>query len=270
MMPTVPPTMPHKVHADCHDERRFHDAAVVAAKKVQHCLLPHTLPSLAGWEFAAYSSPALDVTGDYLDVIELTCGKLALALGDVSGKGLGAGLVMACLHAYLHSRLPAAASDLPGLLSELNAYLLKATPPDMFVSLFLGVLDVSTGTLSYLNAGHPPPFLFGAATAAVELKEAGLLLGIFDEPAREALCVTLPPGSLFVLFSDGVTEARNAQDQSFHSRRLVQSLLGGPWGARPSVDRVVAALRSFVGTAEQSDDQSILIVNRSPCSRCTP
>jgi sigma-B regulation protein RsbU (phosphoserine phosphatase) len=228
------------------------------------------MPVLVGWEFAAYGSPAQEVTGDYLDLFELSRGQVALALGDVSGKGLGAGLVMACLHAYLHSRLPAGASDLPGLMGELNAYLLKATPPDLFVSLFLGVLDIPTGVLSYVNAGHPPPLLFAETTAPQELSEAGSLLGIFDELAQAARRVTLPSGSLLLLFSDGVTEARNPHGQTFHMRRLVEALRGGPWRARAAVQRVVDEVGAFVEAACQSDDRSLLAVHRCPVRGTSP
>ncbi len=261
-MPTELPTNPHQVHANHNGASHHHAAALAAARKVQQSLFPRSMPNLTGWEFAAYGSPAQEVTGDYLDIFELSRGQVALALGDVSGKGLGAGLVMACLHAYLHSRLPAGASDLPGLLREMNTYLLEATPPDLFVSLFLGVLDVGTGMLSYVNAGHPPPLLFAEATPRVELNHVGTLLGIFDEPVWEARCVTLSPGSLLVSFSDGVTEARNPHGQAFHTRRLVETLQGGPWSARAAVDRVVVEVRDFVGTTAQSDDRTILAVHR--------
>jgi sigma-B regulation protein RsbU (phosphoserine phosphatase) len=263
-MSSVLPTVPHQLHADHNGKPHHHDAVVAAARKVQESLFPRPMPDLAGWEFASYSSPAQEVTGDYLDVFELSPGQVALALGDVSGKGLGAGLVMACLHGFLHGRLPAAPSDLPRLMREMNTYLLQATPPDVFVSLFLGVLDVATGALSYVNAGHPPPLLLADSAAPVELNEAGSLLGIFDNPARESVRVTLPPGSLLVLFSDGVTEARNRHDQPFHARRLAEVLRGAPRSARAAVRSVVEAVRSFVGPARQSDDQSVLAVHRRP------
>ena len=133
-----------------------------AASRVQQKLFPERMPEVPGWEFAGLCRPARMLAGDYYDVFALTPGHVGLALGDVAGKGLGPSLVMASLHAMVRSRLASYSGALPGLMQELNQYLLRSLPEDMFVTLFLGVLHERSGRLSYVNAGHPHPLLVTA------------------------------------------------------------------------------------------------------------
>src|SRR6516165_5841808 len=117
------------------------------------------MPEAPGWQFAGLCRPARMLAGDYYDVFDLTPGHVGLALGDVAGKGVGPSLVMASLHAMIRSRLAHYCGDLPRLMHELNQYLFASLPEDMFVTLFLGVLDERTGRLRYVNAGHGHPIL---------------------------------------------------------------------------------------------------------------
>jgi sigma-B regulation protein RsbU (phosphoserine phosphatase) len=125
------------------------------AREVQDCLFPQAVPVHSGWEFAAVCRPARMLAGDYYDLFEVQPGQVTVALGDVMGKGLGAALVMAELHALVRNRFRHGPVDLAGLMEELNDELLISTPPDLFVTLFLGVLNLDTAEFHYVNAGHP-------------------------------------------------------------------------------------------------------------------
>jgi sigma-B regulation protein RsbU (phosphoserine phosphatase) len=198
------------------------------ARRVQQHLFPRELPRPAGWDVAATCLPAQVVAGDYLDVWWLGADRLALALGDVAGKGFGPALVMAGLRALVRSRLPHGVRDLAGLTRELNDYLLGSTPDDLFVTLFLGVLDVSTGRLRYVNAGHPPPVLVASPPAGEVRRctEGGTILGVCPGADFDVGQAELEPGSLLALFSDGITEASDRDGKSFHEGRIVETLQG--------------------------------------------
>src|SRR5262249_62072222 len=128
-----------------------HRGAREAAWTAQQNLFPRQLPAAPGWEFAAACRPARAVAGDYYDLFKAAPGRLAVALGDVAGKGLGPALVMAGLHALVRCRLSQMSDRLPALVEELNPYLLGSTPADLFVTLFLAVLDAPTGRLRYVH-----------------------------------------------------------------------------------------------------------------------
>jgi serine phosphatase RsbU (regulator of sigma subunit) len=223
------------------------------ARQVQHGLFPRQLPHVPGWEFAALCRPARVVAGDYHDLFALAPGRLAVVLGDVSGKGLGPALVMEGLHALVRCRLPERAADLGGFLTELNGYLLATLPEWMFVMLFLSVLDVGTGRLGYANAGHPAPLLLpGREEDPLELAEGGTVLGILPEADYRVGRAYLRPGSLMVLFSDGLTEARDGGGQMFRKWRVAE-LLHGAWGwpATSVAGQLLAGVERFTAGAEQ-------------------
>jgi serine phosphatase RsbU (regulator of sigma subunit) len=234
------------------------------ARQVQLCLFPRELPQVPGWEVAAAWRPARVVSGDYYDLFEVRPGVLAVALGDVSGKGLGPALVMAGLRALVRSRLPGWAADLSGLLREVNEYLLESTPEETFVTLFLAVLEVETGRLRYVNAGHLAPLvLAGSAAAEPMALSGGPVLGVFpgaDFPEGQA---GLRAGSLLALFSDGLTEARDAQGRMFHQRRVVEALWARQEGsAARSLERLLREVEVFRGPREPADDVSVILLRR--------
>jgi sigma-B regulation protein RsbU (phosphoserine phosphatase) len=249
--------LPHGAHGWSH--------ALEAARRVQEHLFPRELPRTAGWDVAAAWRPARIVAGDYLDVFWLGTNHLALALGDVAGKGLGPALVMAGLRALVRSRLPQRSSDLAGLMAELSDYLLASTPDDLFVTLFLGVLEVSTGRFQYVNAGHLPPlFLDGLAVGNVRrLTEGGTVLGAFPGVHFDQGQAALQPGSLLTLFSDGITEATDRTGKMFHERRVVEGLQGASGEASATtLARLLEGLERFTGAREPADDVSLILLRR--------
>lgn len=235
------------------------------ARRVQQHLVPQELPRPAGWNVAAAWRPAQVVAGDYLDVFGLGADHLALALGDVAGKGLGPALVMAGLRAVVRSRLPYRTGDLAGLMGELNDYLIASTPDDLFVTLFLGVLDASTGQLRYVNAGHLPPLVVAGPPAdeVRRLTEGGTVLGVSPGADFEEGQVELKPGSHLALFSDGITEAANRAGRMFHERRIVEALQDPlDESSARTVARLLEGLERFTEGKEQEDDVSLILLQR--------
>jgi sigma-B regulation protein RsbU (phosphoserine phosphatase) len=235
-----------------------------AASRVQQKLFPERMPEAPGWEFAGLCRPARMLAGDYYDVFDLAPGQVGLALGDVAGKGLGPSLIMASLHAMVRSRLAQYARDLPRLMQELNQYLIASIPDDMFVTLFLGVLDERTGRLSYVNAGHPHPLVVTAeGQTPVRLTTADALLGVLPAVRYAEGQVQLPPGSMLALFSDGITDARDAMGQSFQELRIIELLSGAAsFPAATVLARILAAVERFVGVSELRDDMAVLVIRR--------
>jgi sigma-B regulation protein RsbU (phosphoserine phosphatase) len=240
----------------------FHE--LETARHVQQHLFPRDLPRVPGWDWAGLCRPARAVAGDYYDLFEAAPGQVAVALGDVSGKGLGPALIMASLHALIRSRLSHRLADLPGLLAELDRYLLAVTPDDMFVTLFLGVLDVRTGRLRYVNAGHPAPVLIaGQGGEPHRLDVGGTILGILPGAGYEEGTAELGPESVLALFSDGVTESRNAERELFGEQRLVRVLrTAGMAPPTAVVGRLLDAVAEFTGPTEPADDISLVVVRR--------
>jgi sigma-B regulation protein RsbU (phosphoserine phosphatase) len=234
------------------------------ARHVQQHLFPRDLPCVPGWDWAGRCRPARAVAGDYYDLFEAAPGHVAVALGDVSGKGLGPALIMVSLHALVRSRLPHRLADLPGLVAELDRYLRALTPEAMFVTLFLGVLDVRTGRLRYVNAGHPAPFLFeGQVGEARRLSAGGTVLGILPGADWEEGAADLGRGSVLALFSDGISDAENGDGARFGEARVGAALrASGALPAAAVLERLLEAVARFTGSAEPADDLSLVVIRR--------
>ena len=234
------------------------------AREVQRNLFPKDLPQAEGWEFAAICRPARATGGDYYDMFAIDSEHVAFALGDVSGKGLGPSLVMASVQSMVRSGLRRKGTELSNLMGELNDHLLESTSPEMFITLFIGVLNVKTGHVRFVNGGHPPPVLVAKQGAAsIRLEERSIMVGIlpgFEYREGEA---HLEAGSSLVLFSDGVTEAAATIEEMFGEERLLEVLNKAGGGAASAIlDSVLEAVDGFTGPAEQSDDISLVVIRR--------
>jgi sigma-B regulation protein RsbU (phosphoserine phosphatase) len=260
---TSPAGLPHPDSSYRLQEANSWSHDLETARRIQQHLFPQKLPRPDGWDVAAAFRPARVVAGDYLDLFWLGNDHLAVALGDVAGKGLGPALVMAGLRALVRSRLPHQACDLAGLLEEFNDYLLDSTPDDLFVTLFLGVLEVPTGRLRYANAGHLPPLVLAgpAEWEAMRLSERGTVLGMFPRAEFGEGRVRLRPGCLLSVFSDGLTEATDRDGKMFHERRVVEDLQGA-WGQSSDemLARLLGNLEQFTQGKEQEDDISVILL----------
>jgi sigma-B regulation protein RsbU (phosphoserine phosphatase) len=231
------------------------------ARDVQVGLLPRKRPAIDGLDYDGTCRMAREVGGDYFDFLDLGAGRLGLALGDISGKGVSAALLMASLQALLRSRARQLADAPASLVTQVNESLAESTDPSKFATFFYAVYDSATHALRYVNAGHNPPFLLRAGTTVVSrLRPTGMALG-FDAGAAYAEGVeTLAPGDLLLAFTDGLSEALNEQGEEFGEARAAGLLVGNRHLAAGDLQRLfIAELEAFCGSARQHDDVTIVV-----------
>jgi len=236
------------------------------ARQVQLALLPRTHPQPEGWSLFSYMRPANDVGADLVDYIPLPEERLGVVLGDVAGKGLGAALLTAKLQATLRALVPGCPS-LRDLGAQVNDILHQDGIDNRFVTLFYLELRPGSGGLRYLNAGHNPPFVMRLRTSE-SLQASAIPLGMMAGTVYEEGEVILDPGDLLVIYSDGLTEARNAADEEFGPQRLQEilpRLRGLP--AEESVRLVIDEVNRFLGKERPHDDLSLVVLARAGGSR---
>ena len=226
------------------------------AAEIQRHLLPTHTPQVSPFDIAALCRPCETLAGDFYDFFPL-CGGQGIAVGDVSGKGLPASLLVTSLRAGLRAH----ANDLRDLgqvIRRLNDDFARDTRSHQFATLFLGVLDPQRMTLSYCSAGHEPALLVRDGQI-IRLTEGGMALGIAEGEEYACEVVSLQPGDVVAVFTDGVTEARDPQGRMFGRERVARSLLHArPGGAADVCNNLVTELKWFVGTAPCTDDVTLL------------
>jgi sigma-B regulation protein RsbU (phosphoserine phosphatase) len=233
------------------------------AHQVQVSLLPHQVPQLLGWEFAALWHPAREVSGDYYDFIEAEPGKLGLIIGDVSDKGMPAALFMALTRTTVRASLKSKPSPAEGIALA-NGLISADSTDGYFVTLLYALLDTASGDLTYVNAGHSPPLLYHAAiNQFVILKRTGMSLGVDETSHYGQYTVHLDPGDFILLYTDGVTEAANLQGKEFGMERLHHV---ATYMQKANAKEMAAALEQavcdFGGCDPLSDDITILVAKR--------
>jgi sigma-B regulation protein RsbU (phosphoserine phosphatase) len=233
------------------------------ASMIVRDLLPKTAPQIPGYDLAGRTIPAQMVGGDYFDFIAMGSDHLAVCLGDVSGKGLGASLLMANLQATLRGQ---SLHEIPvkSRLTRSNELLYRSTDPEKFATLFYGVLDLQHHTINFCNAGHENPFLFKPGGDVRRLVVGGTVLGVLDQFPYEEDVVPVDPGDVLVVFSDGITEAFNLDDEQFGERRLehvIRSCIAEP--AEVIIDKIVDAVKVYAGDAPQADDLTLVVMKRA-------
>lgn len=232
------------------------------AHDIQMGLLPKNLPSLPGYDIAARSIPAQMVGGDLFDFIKIDENRMAIALGDVTGKGMPASLLMANVQATLRGQTLLASSAKECIIRS-NKLLLVSTSDEKFVTLFYGILNTTNHRLLYCNAGHDHPFLISETREQRRLGQGGVVLGILEEFPFTEEEVQLEPGDTLVIYSDGISEAMNIEREMWGERKLEELLRerqGEP--AERIIDHVVAAVKTHAGACPQSDDLTIVVVKR--------
>ena len=273
-----------------HDQEQLYlkslERELEIGRQIQAEFLPAELPQPTGWEIAAYFRAAREVAGDFYDAFRLAQdGKLGLVLGDVSGKGVGAALYMTLFRTLLrattgidelenclerngtlsHDSSEARSSaTLRNTMTLTNRYVAaNHGQSSMFATIFFGVLDPVTGSLLYVNGGHEPPIIFGSGGVKDELEPTGPLVGIVLDLDFLVAEARLEPGDTLLAFTDGVTEARSPTGDLFGRERLLD-LLGEPdCGVASLLDRVATAVQGHTGGSEQSDDITMLAVQRA-------
>lgn len=235
---------------------------MAVAAQIQKNFLPREVPRLEGYEICGGNRGCYQIGGDYYDFIPFEDGRLGVAIADVSGCGVGPSLLMASLRASLHAELGARTS-LTDLASRLNAFVHKSSESHTFITFFFGILDAAAGTLAYVNAGHNPPILLEAGGGVRRLESTGFCLGMFSGVDYGAGSARLAPGDMLCLFTDGITEGRNAAGEDFGEERLLALLRGSGGADAPSVmAKIFDEVRGFTGCADPSDDMTVVLVRR--------
>lgn len=232
------------------------------AREVQNQLFPQKLPVVPGVEMEAICKAARSVSGDYYDFIQLSPTHLAIAVADISGKGISAALLMASLQAALRSQMLATGSESMStaeLVSRLNKHLVRNTGDDRFATFFIAVYDSATRTLRYTNAGHLPSFLI-SKDVALHLDMGGMVLGVAEDCCYDEGIVSVPGDSLLVGYSDGLVEPENVYGEEFGIKRLQQAAVyvqGSP--PRVVAEALMNAAEEWAGTPEQADDMTVIV-----------
>jgi len=230
------------------------------ARDIQLRLLPREYPRVPGVDVWGLHKPSRWVAGDYLDTVGVSSSELAFVIADVSGKGVPASLLMANVQAGFRTLLGPGA-DLAELCARLNRLVYENTDFDKFVTLFMAMLDVRTGALQYVNAGHNPPYLVRRGGHSETLDVGGLLLGMMPDVPYAVGEVQLQPGDLLFLFTDGVVEAQDAGENEFSEERLLALLRDLTEASAEQVcQKVLEAVEAFAGDQGQYDDITMLAV----------
>ena len=256
-------------------EKEKIEAELAIARRVQLELFPKSLPSLSSLELAGVCMPSRFVSGDYYDFVPLDGRWTAIVLGDVSGKGIGAALVMATLQAALHAQLRFVGSSHSAeekdpstarLTERLSQQLYENTPGEKYATLFSSLYDDGSGRLVYTNAGHLPPILIRGGRASA-LETSGMVVGLMPIFSYEQQIVELEDDDLLAIFSDGVTEAENAAGDQFEAARLSELLVAHSSSPLDELLKTITEhLTAWIHDPEARDDITIVLVRKRPAA----
>jgi len=247
-------------------EKQLLEHQLMIAQQVQQSLLPEEPPEIEGIEIAAINKQASHLGGDYYDFIQVDGGELGIVIGDVSGKNVPAAIMMATARAFLRSHVVGTYTNdghsLTDIISFVNHLVCDDTEPEKYMTLFYGMLNVPTIKLAYVNCGHNWPVLYNPAKDTTNyLKTGGLAVGMIDGVPYAQDEVPLEEGDILVLYTDGVTEAFNEQEELFGEERLLDVVKANSHlNAQGLLDKIVGAVMTFAGKAEQSDDVTLVIL----------
>ena len=245
-------------------EKRRMEEELKVASEIQMRLQPFAPPRLEGWDMTGVSFPCREIGGDYYDFIQRKRdNRLVVAVGDVSGKGTGAALLMSSLHAAVRAQSQAR-STISEVMGEINQYIFENSPPNKFLTLFYAELDPETGTLAYSNGGHNPPMMVRQNGDVERLDTGGLPIGMMQGVSYEQAEVGFQPGDVLVIYSDGITESVNEREEEFEEERLIEVVKNNAGRSASGIrDRIDEALSRFVGTTAPVDDMTLMIIKRT-------
>ena len=235
------------------------------AGEVQASFLPSKIPDIPGWQMSVSLISARETSGDFFDAIPLPDGRVGLLIADVVDKGVGAALFMALSSTLLRTYAMEYPTQPEFVFNAVNERILQDTNAKQFVTVFYGILDPATGTLVYGNAGHCPPFLVNVhkADGAQALTRTGVPLGIFEDRKWEQQVIQTSPGDVLVLYTDGISEAQNADDAFYGSDRLLDSIqtkLGGT--AKEIKETIIKDVYGFIENKTLIDDIGLIVAIR--------
>ena len=251
-----------RLHREALERERLEREMQVAAE-IQRQILPKGAPPVTGYQLVGWNLPARQVGGDYYDLLALPDGRVELVVGDVSGKGIPAALMVSTLHSALRLLLDQAGFG-PSLLEQLNRHILESSAANKFITMLIAELEPGSGILRYLNAGHNPGLLLRAGGRVEELTSGGIPLGLLPNSRYQPRELVVEPGDLLCIYSDGITEAESITDEEFGTERLVEILR--QHGGRPLqevLEEIQAAVSRFALGKPQYDDQTLVLLRRN-------
>jgi sigma-B regulation protein RsbU (phosphoserine phosphatase) len=245
------------------------------AREVQERLFPQEIVAVPGLDYCGACRPALGVGGDYYDFILLPGGKLGIAVGDVSGKGISAALMMASLQASLRGQAMVAPEDLATVVTNVSRLVFEASSSNRYATFFYAQYDPASRQLVYVNAGHNPPLVLrkckAHATTATppqaacdcrveKLDQGGVVVGLLREAPYQQGTIHLQPGDLLVAYTDGVSESMDSDDEEWGEDRMLQCIQScDSLCAADIIQRVLAAAETFAKGAPQHDDMTLVV-----------
>lgn len=237
------------------------------AGAVQASFLPLEIPRIPGWQVSVTLRPAGETSGDFFDLIPLPDGRVGLVIADVLDKGIGAALYMALSRTLLRTYAMGGGLQPEAVIAAANERILADTSSNLFVTAFYGVLEPATGKLIYSNAGHNPPYLVrGRQTILVqELVRTGIPIGVERSTRWGQSSVTMQPGDLLILYTDGIPEAQNAEGEFYTAQALLDTIKKNlDRTAEAMQSRILQSIEDFVGEAPQADDITLMLIARDP------
>lgn len=232
------------------------------AAAIQKAILPKTLPMVDGFDIFGLNVPSREVSGDYFDGFVLPDGRLVMVIADVMGKGIPAALLVSTLHASLHAFMESHYA-LTELASRLNQLVYRSSTTETFITFFVGVFEPHTGSMDFINAGHNPPLLVRYDGSVERLRARGVALGVVSDIGFDQGHTQLRSGDRVLLYTDGVTEATNLQDELYAERRLVDHLIRhAHLTASSFAASLLTAIREFASGREPDDDVTLLYCRR--------
>jgi serine phosphatase RsbU (regulator of sigma subunit) len=245
-------------------EKRRMEEELKVASEIQMRLQPVAPPNIPGWEMTGVSFPCREIGGDYYDFIKRKRdNRFVVAVGDVSGKGTGAALLMSSLHAAVRAQAQTRAT-ISEVMGEINQYIYENSPSNKFLTLFYGELDPETSILTYSNGGHNTPILARRSGEVFRLDKGGLPIGMMQNVSYQEDSIRFEPGDVLVIYSDGITESINERDEEFDDERLIEVVVNNLNRSASGIrDRIDEALSRFVGTTAPVDDMTLMIIKRA-------
>lgn len=250
-----------RLHLQALEKERL-EREMQLASEIQRQILPKGAPVVPGFQLGGWYRPARQVGGDYYDLFPLRDGRIGLVLGDVSGKGMPAALMVSTLHSALRLLLDQVAFG-PALLEKLNRHISESSAANKFITMLLAELDPLSGVLHYMNAGHNPGILLRRDGSVEELGAGGLPLGLMPEARFQSRALTLGRGDMMCIYSDGITEAESPAEEEFGMGRLIELLRAGQSSPLPElIEAIPAAVGGFSEGRPQGDDQTLVLLRR--------
>jgi len=230
------------------------------AGEVQQRLFPQSYPPVEGIDYCGHCRPALGIGGDYYDFVPLRNGNLGIAIGDVSGKGVAAALLMSNLQASLRGQTLAEVSDLSALMRNINQMIYEASSSNRYATFFYGEYCPQTRRLEFVNAGHNAPVVLRGEDC-LRLEAGGPVVGLLKEVEYQQNHIVLAPGDVLLGFTDGISEAMTADEQEWEEERMIEALRQSrTCPARAIIDSIFDGADSFTKGATQYDDMTLVIV----------